>query len=60
MLELTFTFSYIVPLPEDKKKTKKQKTKNKKKNTYAKMREETDDIKTLVGWGRGVTSQFSE
>ena len=59
MLELTFTFSYIVPLPEDKK-TKKQKTKNKKKNTYAKMREETDDIKTLVGWGRGVTSQFSE
>ena len=59
MLELTFTFSYIVPLPEDKK-TKKQKTKNKKKNTYAKMREETDDIKTLVGWGRGFTSQFSE
>ena len=40
-----------------KQKTKKQKT---KKNTYAKMREETDDIKTLVGWGRGVTSQFSE
>ena len=45
MFELTFTFSNIVPLPEDKK-TKKQKT---KKNTYAKMREETDDIKTLVG-----------
>ena len=52
MLELTFTFSNIVPLPEDKtknKKTKKQKTKNRKKNTYAKMREKTDDIKTLEG-----------
>ena len=59
MLELTFTFSNIVPLPEDKK-TKKQKTKNKKQNIYAKMREETDDIKTLEGWARGVTSQFSE
>ena len=41
-------------------KIKKQKNKKQKKNTYAKMREETDDIKTLVGWGRGVTSQFSE
>ena len=41
-------------------KIKKQKNKKQKKNTYAKMREETDDIKTLEGWGRGVTSQFSE
>ena len=56
MLELTFTFSNIVPLPEDKK-TKKQKTKKK----HLRQNEGRDRRhKTLVGWGRGVTSQFSE